>query len=122
MIYPKGAILKIPKITFPDGTTKSKYCVLLKNHLACFTTSRINKRLYVWQIIVNPSRKILGENQNKPTMIDCLNRLYLTESQIAKCRYVGKLQEDLMVQLENAIFYSDIMIKRLGKNPGHYLF
>lgn len=108
----KGSVLLIPAVKFDNSVTKAKYCVSLEDGdafwkkgrciLACFTTSRVPKSLKPWQVPVSPKYKILGDSQTETTYIDCMNRIYLEEAQIKKCKFISQLPDEVFVLVMNA--------------------
>lgn len=112
----KGSVLHIPDVTFSTGITKNKYCVLTedgnafwrKGHITgCLTTSRVPTPLKPWQVAVGKKFKILGENQQGTTFIDCRNKINLKRDQIIKCTYINSLPNDIEILFDNALQIAD---------------
>jgi hypothetical protein len=117
-LYKKGTVLLIPAVTFPGGTTKPKYAILLEDAdvlykrghiIACFTTSKKFDRFYSWHVVT--SAKIIGKSEKEVTTIDCINRIALKERHIKKCKFLGYLPKEVLEEVEEANKLGEMYIK-----------
>ena len=116
-LYKKGTVLLVPSVSFPGGTTKAKYAILLEDAdilyvrgsvIACFTTSKKLDKQYRWQVLT--SAQILGLPAEETTTIDCINRIALKERQIKKCKFIGYLPKDILDELNEANVFAEMYI------------